>query len=181
MSLEESTELVLKAKKRDEDAFYELIQRYKGQLYRMALAYLKNEEEAVDAVQEVTFRAYKKIKKLKDPALFQTWLIRILINYCHDEWKRKKRVVPVSVETSLDTKKATRTDRVDHAAKMALYDEVNALKTEYKDVIILKYFEDYKIETVAEILNKPEGTVKTWLRRALRELRGHMKEEDIYG
>lgn len=85
--------IVKKAIKGDEQAFLSVMHAHKEALYRTALAYLKNEHDAIEAVQEVTFRAYKKIKTLKEPAYAKTWLIRIMMNYCQDELKKKKRFI----------------------------------------------------------------------------------------
>ncbi|MCD8510993.1 MAG: RNA polymerase sigma factor [Bacillus sp. (in: Bacteria)] len=171
-------ELITKTKKGDDSAFYELISTRKTQLYRMALTYLKNEEDALEAIQEVTYRAYKKLKKLRQPELFQTWLIRILINYCHDEWKRKKRMAPTtdSIQPITSEPKS-----VDKEMRMTLHQSIDQLKSHYRDVIILKFFEDMTVPQIAEVIEKPEGTVKTWLRRALQELKIELREEDFYG
>ena len=58
--------------------------------YRTALAYLKNEGDALEAVQEVTFRAYEKIHSLKKPEYAKTWLVRIMMNYCRDVLHKQK-------------------------------------------------------------------------------------------
>lgn len=84
--------LVLRAKKGDETAFYSLMMNHKEQLFKIAYSYLKNEQDALEAIQEVTFRAFKHIRKLKEPDFFSTWLIRILINHCNDELHKKKRL-----------------------------------------------------------------------------------------
>lgn len=65
--------LIKKAVKGNKEAFYELISLYKEQLYKTAYAYLKNETDALEAIQEVTYRAYKNIKKLKQAHFFLTW------------------------------------------------------------------------------------------------------------
>jgi DNA-directed RNA polymerase specialized sigma24 family protein len=63
-------QLVEKAIKGNNDAFLQLIQTYKVDLYKTALSFLRNEEEALEAIQEVTYRAYKGIRKLKEAAYF---------------------------------------------------------------------------------------------------------------
>ena len=85
------TTMLKAAKKGNSEAFIQLLETQKGQIYRIAFAYLKNEQDALEAIQEVTFRAFKNIRKLKEPKYFSTWLTRIMINYCIDELKRKKR------------------------------------------------------------------------------------------
>ncbi|GAE47233.1 sigma factor [Mesobacillus boroniphilus] len=89
----ELQELVHRAKKGDEAAFYDLMQLHKVRLYRIALSYLKNSEDAVEALQEVTYRAFRSIRRVKEPQYFTTWLTRILINYCNDELKKRKRIL----------------------------------------------------------------------------------------
>src|SRR5699024_3006731 len=87
----DQTTMLKAAKKGDSEAFIQLLETQKEQIYRIAFAYLKNEQDALEAIQKVTFRAYKNIKKLKEAKYFSTWLTRIMINYCIDELKRKKR------------------------------------------------------------------------------------------
>lgn len=79
-----------RAIKGNDDAFVKLIGRYKLDLYRTALSYLRNEEEALEAIQEVTYRAYKNIGTVRDAQFVKTWLIRIMINYCIDQLNMKK-------------------------------------------------------------------------------------------
>src|SRR5690625_4427453 len=66
---------------------------YKVDLYKTAISFLKNEEKALEAIQEVTYRAYKNLKNIRQKQYFKTWLIRIMINYCNDELKKDHRVV----------------------------------------------------------------------------------------
>jgi RNA polymerase sigma-70 factor (ECF subfamily) len=60
-------------------------------MYKIAYSYFGNEQDALEAIQETTCRAYNNFHKLKQPQYFKTWLIRILINYCIDEKKRMKK------------------------------------------------------------------------------------------
>jgi RNA polymerase sigma-70 factor (ECF subfamily) len=84
--------LVKRAIKGDEQAFLSIMHEHKISLYKTALAYLKNKDEAIEAIQEVTFRAYQNIKTLREPSYVKTWLIRIMINYCQDYNKKNNRV-----------------------------------------------------------------------------------------
>lgn len=70
-------------------AFQELVLQEKDNLYRMAYIYMKNENDALDVVHESVFKAYKSIKKLKEPSYFSTWLTRIIINTSIDFLKKK--------------------------------------------------------------------------------------------
>ncbi|QHS24600.1 sigma-70 family RNA polymerase sigma factor [Virgibacillus sp. MSP4-1] len=145
--------------------------RYKTDLYKTALAYFKNENDAIEAVQEVTFRAYRKIKTLKEPAYFKTWIIRIMINYCNDQLRKKKRFTskPVEMET-IQTN--------DSHIKMELEDAMQLLDDRSRELLMLKYFHELKIKEIAQVLNRPEGTIKTWLNKALQSLKQVLDEKE---
>ncbi|MER2236607.1 MAG: sigma factor, partial [Psychrobacillus sp.] len=81
--------LVRKAITGDDDAFLQLMQIHRDVLYKTAFIYLKNEHDVLEALQEVTFRAYTKRHQVKEPSFFQTWLVRILLNYCMDTLKKQ--------------------------------------------------------------------------------------------
>ncbi|MBH0171275.1 sigma-70 family RNA polymerase sigma factor [Fictibacillus sp. 18YEL24] len=166
----ETEQLVKKAIKGNDEAFLQLIQTYKVDLYKTALSFLRNEEEALEAMQEVTYRAYKNIKKLKNEVYFKTWLIRIMINYCNDQLKHKKRVV--------------RNDEIlnslgfsENHSQLELKDAMLDLDDRSREILTLKYFNDVKIKDIATIMQCPEGTVKTWLNKALRALREKLEEK----
>ncbi|HEY5563817.1 MAG TPA: sigma factor [Clostridiaceae bacterium] len=92
---------ILKAKSGDMEAFYELIQDKKESLYKIAYAYTKNEEDAVDTISETVYRAFKNIGKLKSPEYFNTWITRILIN-CAIDLTRKRTATVFVDEFKLD-------------------------------------------------------------------------------
>lgn len=166
----ETETLISKAKSGDDHAFYELITMNKEKLYKIAFSYLRDETDSLEAIQEVTYRAYTKLNKLKEPKFFSTWLIKILINYCTDELKRRKRTVFKPVEDHP-------TNELDKDARYDLEQAVDQLDTKYKTVIILKYYQDLTITDIAAILERPEGTIKTWLNKALKELRKGLRED----
>lgn len=160
--------LVKKAKKGNDEAFAELMDTCKEQLYRIAYSYLKSETDALEALQETTFRAYKSIKKLRRPEYFKTWLIRILINYCNDEIKRSRKYIAMEEHHMSQVGDGDINDSLEF---MDIIPAIYGLKKDYQEVIILRYFEDLKINEIAYIKDIPEGTVKTRINRALRELK----------
>ncbi|MTK13271.1 MAG: RNA polymerase subunit sigma-70, partial [Clostridiaceae bacterium] len=85
--------IVTKAQKGDDIAFSELINSCKEKLYKIAFAYLKNEEEALDIVSDTIYKAYMDINKLKNPQYFNTWITRIRINGAINRLKKNKRIV----------------------------------------------------------------------------------------
>jgi RNA polymerase sigma-70 factor (ECF subfamily) len=162
--------LIIEAQQNDDEAFYKLISKYKVQLYKIAYSYFKNEQDALEAVQETTFRAYKNIKKLKQLQYAKTWLIRIMINYCIDEQKRKKKYNHFIYK---ETEESTTIDNT----RMEIEEAIEKLDSKYRQVIILKYFEDLKIKDIALVMKRPEGTIKTWLNKALKKLKNMLEKE----
>ncbi|ALC85122.1 hypothetical protein AM499_04295 [Bacillus sp. FJAT-22090] len=162
--------LVKRAIKGDEEAFLELMHSYQEALYRTAISYVKNEEDALEAVQEVTYRAYRSIKTVKEPAYFKTWLIRIMMNYCQDVLKRSNREI---VEESL----INRTGVSEDFTYMEVEEALLTLSDYERELLHLKYFEGVKIKDIAVMWNTPEGTIKTRLHKALRALRNNFDEK----
>ncbi|GLX67336.1 sigma-70 family RNA polymerase sigma factor [Paenibacillus glycanilyticus] len=169
--------LVAAAKRGDDAAFYNLISQHKEKMYRIAYSYLKNETDALEAVQEATCRAYMKIHKLKEPDYFGSWLIRILMNYCADEVKKKARrkggqeAAAAALESHAADGEAALIERV------MLESAVEQLDENARTVIQLKYYHDLTITEIARTLEKPEGTIKTWLHKALGGLRQRLAKE----
>jgi len=79
----EHTELVRRAIKQDEAAFEQLILLHSEQLYRTAYVYVKNEQDALDVVQETVYKAFISVGQVKEPKYFVTWLTKILIRNCY--------------------------------------------------------------------------------------------------
>lgn len=169
----EDERLIAKAIKGNDEALYELIDNNKEQLYKIAYSYFKNQQDSLEAIQETTFRAYKNIKKLKEPKYFKTWLIRILINYCIDEVKRNNRVLNIE-------KPVKALDKNNSDDKLTVDEAMETLKPKYKEIIVLKYFEDLTIREISDVIQIPEGTVKTRLSRALSSLREYLNRGEDY-
>jgi RNA polymerase sigma factor (sigma-70 family) len=145
----------------DEQAIVELLARHEDTLYRTAYAYLKNEHDAVEAVQELTYRALKKIHTVNEPAYIATWLVRIMINICLDMKKKQEKFV-----YNHDVEIAS-TDQ----QPFELTDIIASLPIEQQELIYLKYFQDMKNTDIAQLKQIPEGTVKSRLHTTLKRLR----------
>lgn len=165
---------VNKAKKGNEKAFQALIEIEKRKLYRIAYLYVKKEEDALDVVQETICKAFISIKQLKDAAYFSTWITRILINTAIDYLKKKNCLIP-----SEETDQLMLQPHLHLEEKLDLADAISRLDEMYKTVIIYRYYKDLSIKQIAEILNCPEGTVKTRLHRAIMQLKTELGEECI--
>ncbi|WP_256761635.1 sigma-70 family RNA polymerase sigma factor [Cohnella sp. WQ 127256] len=169
--------LALAAKRGDDAAFYSLIMQHREKMYRIAYTYLKNETDALEAVQEATCRAYMQIRKLKEPSYFGSWLIRILMNYCADEVKRRARRNGGRDAAATNVESHTASGESALLEKVLLESAVEQLDANYQKVIQLKYYHDLTITEIARTLEKPEGTIKTWLHKALGGLRQRLEKE----
>ncbi|WP_144510081.1 sigma-70 family RNA polymerase sigma factor [Bacillus sp. FJAT-22090] len=145
----------------EEQAILELLRRHEDTLYRTAYAYLKNEHDAIEAVQELTYRALKKLHTVKEPAYIATWLVRIIINISLDvKKKQEKFVYNHDVEIpSVDQQ------------PFEIADIIASLSIEQQELIYLKYFQDMKNGDIAQLKQIPEGTVKSRLHTTLKRLR----------
>lgn len=162
--------------KGDSEAYSELVKLYKNDLYKIAYSYVKDEQKALDIIQETTYKGLLNIKKLKEAKFFKTWITRILINIAIDYSKKESNLVYMDEETSLiEVEK-----NISIEEKLDLYDAIDMLRENYKMVIILKYFNDMTDEEVANTMDIPTNTVKSHLRRAKHELKNTLKEGEIY-
>jgi RNA polymerase sigma-70 factor, ECF subfamily len=164
-------DLVKKAKKGNAKAFQELIQLEKARLYRMAYLYVKNENDALDVVQEAVYKAYVSIDKLKHPHYFSTWITRILIHAALDFIRKHEKM---TLKDDLDD--VAKEQDLGIEDRMDLVRAIERLDVPYKTVIILRYYKDLTVKQIAELLECPEGTVKVRLHRAISYLKTEMKK-----
>ena len=153
----------------DQETFAARVQALRGRLYRTAYLYLGREADALEAVDEAVYQALRALKKLRQPAFFDTWLTRILLNECHKELRRRKRFS--GEETFPDTAGPDAYDG------LPLKDAVRRLPEDLRSVIILRFFAGLSQAETAAALEVPQGTVATRQRRALQLLRLELGEE----
>lgn len=134
-------------------------------LYKIAIKYLKNHDDVLDVLQETAYKAIKNSNSLKEEDYVLTWIIRILINNCLQVLKKKKYFSAIKFDESSYYASTT-----DLGSDIEVTELLLTIKATYRDVIILKYIEGYKIKEIAKIYKKPESTIKTWLRRGLKAL-----------
>lgn len=168
--------LVKKAQKGNSRAFLKLFQKYEEDIYRMAFVYVKNESDALDVVQEVAYRSFKKIDTLKNPEYFKTWLIRIAITYSIDLIRKNQKVVQFRPEYN---EKIALEDE-DIPLSVTLQELLEKLNEQERMIVMLKFYEGYSFSEIAELTNMPLGSVKSLLYRALTKLRKEIKEVDFY-
>ena len=168
-------ELVARAKKKDEKAFDELILSVKKEMYLIAKAKLKNEEDIADALQETIYYSYKNLKKLKNNKLFKTWLIRILINECNKFYNHKNNVS--FEETEVENYIGLEDNSFSNIGFDIL---IRNLKEDEKIIMTLYYYSQYSTKEISKILKIKEGTIRSKLSRAKNKLKKQC-EGGIYG
>lgn len=139
-----------------------LVEQY-DKYYRVAYSYVHNEADALDIVQETAYKAILKSESVKSEDYVDTWIYRIVINTAIDFVRsRQKESLEVYEED---------TGVYDKYEEYDLKQAMERLNPEDKSVVVLKYFEELKLDEIAEITNENVSTVKSRLYRALKKLR----------
>jgi RNA polymerase sigma-70 factor (TIGR02954 family) len=171
----EKDKLVKKAIKGSKRAFEQLIKQHYERIYRTAYLYVHNEEDALDVVQDATYQAYTSIHALKHPEYFMTWLTKIIILCAGKILRERNNVVPLTDEMLTHLLVSDYSNRDD---AIHLLNVIGQLKDNYRTAIILFYYYDYSIKTISEMMEIPEGTVKTYLSRGKADLLKSYKKEE---
>lgn len=141
------------------DTFIKEVRDAEAMLYHISKSILKNDSDCGDAVQETLLKAYEKLPTLKKEKFFRTWVTRILINECKGILRKRKNVIPY--ENYMDNARMFEENRYDH-----LYLAIMELPEELRILITLYYMEGFSQKEISEILDIPEGTIKSRLSRA---------------
>uniref|UniRef100_UPI0039ED3B46 sigma-70 family RNA polymerase sigma factor n=1 Tax=Clostridium perfringens TaxID=1502 RepID=UPI0039ED3B46 len=164
--------LIKESMKGNKESFGIIIKNNKEYLYKMAFLYVKDEQDALEVIHETVYRAFLNIEKLKKAKFFNTWITRILINVSIDFLKRKGKNQMLDESTPIIKEKC----EISTEEKLDLYNAIDLLNDNYKTVIIMMYFNDMKIKDISKVMETPENTVKTYLRRAKQALGEILKE-----
>lgn len=168
--------LIKESIKGNKESFGILIKNNKEYLYKMAFLYVKDEQDALEVIHETVYRAFLNIGRLKKAKFFNTWITRILINVSIDFLKKKGNSEILDESTAIIKEKSS----ISTEERLDLYNAIDLLNDNYKTVIIMMYFNDMKIKDIAKVMEVPENTVKTYLRRAKQALGEVLKEDYLY-
>ena len=171
----------------DETALAPLVEKYKRMVHRLALQITKNHEDANDVMQETFIKVYQSIHTFRQEAAFETWIYRITVNEALNFVKRRERRRESPLSTTEESEydpsvrqKAERTnDPLINAEKTELRHwvtkAVNSLSLKHRIVVILHELEGLTHAEIASILNCSEGTVRSRLHYARKQLRSLLK------
>ena len=137
--------------------------------YRLAYSYMRNEDDALDVVQESAYRAIRDCRKVRNKDYLSTWIYRIVVNTALDMLRRKKK--------ENITEELPEIPVEDQYQDLELRTVLNQLDDKSRTIILLLYFEDLKLEDIADIVGDNLNTVKARLYRSLKKLRLNLEAE----
>ena len=165
----EDRDLIIEARKGKVEAYNLLISRWEKRVFNYILRLVRNREDALDLTQDVFLKAYQNLGKLDDPARFASWLYRIAHNESFSQLRRVKAdtceltVEPVTGEA------ASRLFPIE--TSLAVERALSRLSPEQREAIVLKIYEGFKFEEMAEILETPVSTIKSRVYSAMELLK----------
>jgi len=155
----------------DQDAFNQLMRAHEDRVFAIALRMLRNRDAALDATQETFLTLYRKADRFHRQSAFSTWLYRVTINTCYDQLRKQKRRQADALPEGNDPPDARSADELAGAElRPDLARALAELPEDFRTAVVLSDFEGNSLETVAEILEVPVGTVKSRLFRGRRLL-----------
>ena len=141
-------------------------------MYRIAFTYVKNADDAMDVVQDSAYKAIKYAASVKKEQYIETWIYKIVINCAIEKKKKNQKEILTDIPEELERPAAPENEQD--------FDTIGALdilNEKERAIIILRFFEEKKLEEIARILNINLSTVKSMLYRSLKKLKVELKKE----
>lgn len=148
----------------DSEKFEKIYNNYYKLLYSVAYSYLKNSSDVEEAVQEAFLKFLKTKTKFKTDENIKFWLVRVIINYCINQLKNKKRYV-TDDEYVMSIPDNSNNNRSEYINSL-----VERLDIKYRIVIVLFYYENYSIEEISKELKISQSATKMRLKRAKEKI-----------
>lgn len=150
----------------------EFIIENRENFYRVAYSYVRNEQDALDIIQDSIYKALNSVEKLKEIKFIKTWFYRIVVNCSIDYLRRNKKYSNFLLKEQLE-----KIESYEDHTNLDLKKNLDDLPEKYRIIIVLRFFEDLKIEEIAKILDENVNTVKTRLYQGLKKLRINIESE----
>jgi RNA polymerase sigma-70 factor, ECF subfamily len=183
IEIDDEAAIVAQARLGDAKAFSELLRRYEGKIFRLALHITQNREDAEDVLQEAFLKAYEHLDQFQGQSRFYTWIVRIAVNQALMKLRKRKSDRSVSLDDTIDTGEDT------VAREIAAWDEnpeqrysreeineilgsaIDGLAPIYRAVFVLRDVDGLSTEEAADALDLSVPAVKSRLLRARLQLR----------
>lgn len=166
--------LVKKAKKGNKEALLQLVMDQRDDYYRLALTYMGNENDAMDAMSEMIVSLYVNIHQLKKEAAFYSWSKTILVNSCKQMLRKRKNIVLLD---EWETTESVHEPHVQSDQHMDIQEMLKCVNEHQKEAIQLKYMHDLDYETIAEMTDVSVGTAKSRVFQGIKKIRGQYRGE----
>jgi len=162
----------------DQEQFRFLVERYHKGLVVHLYNLINDQQTAEDVAQEAFIRAHSKLSQYNDTYAFSTWLYKIADNIAYRHLKQTKRMANFDdIEELIPDDKPSLAETTDRLfTRQAVRSSIETLPVIYRQVIALYYWDDFDYEEIAVIMDRPVGTIRTWLHRAKEDLR-----KELYG
>jgi len=159
----------------DKEAFSGIVERYRKRAFLMAYTIVRNEQDAYDLSQEAFIRAYRNLKKFDLDRPFFPWFYRILKNRCLSFLRKRKQLAEVSIEGVFGLKSA----EIDLDRARLVRECIAALPENAREILNLRYYQGYSYREIADILEKPIGSVMSGLFYARKKLKELLQEKGL--
>ncbi len=165
----EDRDLVIKSRRGDVEAYNLLVSRWEKRVYNYLLRLVRDREDALDVTQEAFLKGYQNLSKLDDASRFGPWMFRIAHNEAFSMLRRRKPETEIEAEPEIDGR-SYRMYPIE--LSLAVDGALARLSDDQREAVVLKIYEGFKFEEMAEILSCPVSTVKSRLYTALDLLKG---------
>jgi RNA polymerase sigma-70 factor (ECF subfamily) len=171
----EDPDLIRQARRGDVEAFNLLISRWEKRVFNYLLRILQNREDALDLSQDVFLKAYQNLRKLEEPERFAAWLFRIAHNEAYSLFRKRKPQVETATEESSEHAVTTGgTGVFPMELSIAVSSALGRLNADQRETVVLKIYQGFRFEEIAEILSCPVSTVKSRLYTAFELLKADL-------
>lgn len=143
--------------------------------YKAAFSYVRNENDALDIVQETAYKAIKECSKIKQKEYISTWIYRIVINTALDFLRKANREAELVKNSMIETGGSFEEKYQD----FEIMEVLGMLEEKDRTVLVMRYFEDYKLEQIAQVTGEALSTVKSRLYRALGKLKLELEPQKV--
>lgn len=170
--------LVQRMAEGDQAAFEALIHRYHGPLLGYLERHLQHREKAEDLVQETFLRLIRQLQKAKIPEQIRPWLYKVALNLCRDYWKSMSYRDDQQASTEPVERKDEGPSVIEIFERQETRKEIllslDELGEVQKEIVILRFYQELKLQEIADIIDMPLSTVKTNLYQGLKKLRSRL-------
>jgi RNA polymerase sigma factor (sigma-70 family) len=175
-------EQVKSAQAGNHEALVEILRSIEHQVYQTAYYMLGNEQDAMDASQEALLRVYTKINTYQEKAQFKTWVQKIVSNICIDQYRRKKQSISIDEhQIVISSEQNLESDFIRDATASDVRQAIEQLPEHHRTAIVLCYLQDFSYQEIADTMDLPINTVKSYIFRGKQTLQNVLQTKGYGG